>query len=65
MDLGHTFSDFNMGNQMRIYHEKPHVVSESRIWVAHHKEYIYFGDTLPKLIINIIKNWNNDRNLVM
>lgn len=49
---------------MKIIHEKSGVIGETRVWVGLHKEYIYVSSSFLGLLWNMIRNWNNERNLV-
>ncbi len=49
---------------MKIFREKAGVISKNHVWVCFHNEYMYLGDTLPGLLLEIVTNWKNDRNMV-
>ncbi len=49
---------------MRIYKEKPGVISESSCWVCSHAGFLYIEDTLLKLLWSIVTEFKNDKHLV-
>lgn len=50
---------------MKIFKEKPGVISEGPCWVAVPKscDYLYIEDTLLKLLWTLITEWKHDRHL--
>lgn len=49
---------------MKIFKEKPGVISEGPCWVCFHGPYMYTGDSFWLLLKDLWRNWNNDRALV-
>ena len=49
---------------MHIYKEKPGVLSDGPVWVCFHNCYMYTGNTLLALLLDMWRNWNNDNRLI-
>ena len=49
---------------MKIFKEKPGVISRNACWVCLHKEYLYTSSTLLGLLRKVITEWNHDLHLV-
>lgn len=47
-----------------IFKERAGVISPRPVWVAFISEYMYTGDTLPGLLLNIARQWKDDKNLI-
>lgn len=47
-----------------IFKQEKDVISKENIWVCFHKEYMYVGDTLFKLLKQIIFEYKYDRHLI-
>ena len=53
-----------IGHHMKIFKEKPGVISPDACWVAWHRCYLYTSDTLLGLLWDMLTNWNNDSRLI-
>lgn len=49
---------------MKIYKEQAGVISDEPIWVCWHSCYLYGYPTLIGLIIKMIKEWNDESNMI-
>lgn len=49
---------------MKIFKENKAVLCEKPIWICFHSYYMYTGNTLIKLIWQIITEWNNDKHSI-
>jgi len=49
---------------MMLYREKTGVISDKPVWICFHRFYMYSGDTLLLLILDMIKNWNHERKII-
>jgi len=49
---------------MKIFREKPGIISEDACWVGLHDCYLYVEDTLVELLVTILTEWKHDRHLV-
>ena len=49
---------------MKIFKEKPGVISKDSIWICIDKSWMYTADSLIKLIWVIVLEWKMDKNLV-
>lgn len=47
-----------------IFKEKAGVISENEIWICFHSCYMYTNESLLGLLINIVKYWKKDSNLI-
>jgi len=49
---------------MKIFKEKPGVISKDSIWVCIDKSWMYTADSFVVLVCVIITEWKMDKNLV-
>ena len=49
---------------MKVFKEKPNIISKNALWVCIHKEYMYTSDTLFRLLLTVIIEWESDKHLV-
>ena len=49
---------------MKIFKEKPGVISKEAAWVCKNNEYTYTGGNILKLLWSMLTGWNSDKNLV-
>ena len=49
---------------MKIYKEKPGIISKDEVWVCIHDDYLYTTDTLQELIEILNTEWEADKNFV-
>ena len=49
---------------MKIFKEKAGVISEEPTWICFHNCYMYTHSTLFGLLITIITEWKQDKNMV-
>ena len=49
---------------MKIFKEKPGVISDDACWVCFSGCYMYTGDTLFQLFVDMLKFWNSDSRMI-
>ena len=49
---------------MRIFKERPGVISKESVWVCIHEEYMYVADTLEALVAILNTEWEHEKHLV-
>ena len=52
------------GATMRIFKERPGVISKESVWVCIHEEYMYVADTLEALVAILNTEWEHEKHLV-
>lgn len=49
---------------MKIFKEKPNIISEKAVWVCFSHEYMYISETLFGLLYIILSEWKHDTHLI-
>jgi len=49
---------------MKIFKEKPGVISPNEVWCCIHENYLYTANTLLELVDILNNEWENDRHLI-